>query len=370
MKKHTIGLRVAGIFLTFVPGIIFSIIPSVLVNYRELSEYYSRNIFPWISRPFIFLNGMVPVSLTEIFIVSIALTGVFWLILLIYRFVRSDHKAEFTYKFFFIFGIVFSALSLSFVLMHGISYTRVPLEETLVLNSSQRSPEELAEATVWLAEMMVRTRSELNEDAGGCMILGTDLKETLEDGSTAMDAAARVFPVLSGTRVLAKPVVLSRYWSYTGITGMYFPFFVEANVNVDVPDSQIPMIICHEISHTRGIAREQDANLAGFLACISSDRKDFQYSAYQFAYLYCASDLSNADANAYSQISRLISDGVRRDWTQNASYWAQFEGPVQQTSTKINDSYLQANLQVEGVKSYDRVTDLIVEYYFAYVKGI
>lgn len=370
MKKKQIVSRIASILLSLIPGIVFLLIPSILTNCRDLSESYSRYIFPWISRLLIFLTGMVPVSLTEIFIVSIALTWVFWLILLIYRFIRSDHKAEFVYKFVFVSGIVFSALSLSFTLMLGINYTRVPLEETMNLNSTQRSPEELAEATAWLAGMVVQTRSELNEDASGCMILSTNLQETLGDGSAAMDAAALVFPVLSGTRVLAKPVVLSHYWSYTGITGMYFPFFGEANVNVDVPDSQIPMTICHEISHTRGIAREQDANLAGFLACISSDRKDFQYGAYQFAYLYCAIDLSYADANAYSEISSLISDGVRRDWTQNASYWAQFEGPVQQTSTEINDSYLQANLQEEGVRSYDRVTDLIVEYYFANLKGI
>ena len=369
MKRKQIGLRIAGILLSFLPGIIFLFIPSLLVNYRELSESYSRNIFPWLSRPLILLTGIVPVSLTEIFVLSATLTGALWLILLIYKFIRSDHRAEFACRFFVVCGIVFSTLSLSFVLMHGISYTRVPLEETLALNSTQRSPEELAEATAWLAEMVVRTRAELYEDASGCMVLSTNLEDTLSDGSDAMDAAAQVFPVLSGTHVLAKPVVLSHYWSYTGITGMYFPFFGEANVNVDVPDSQLPMIICHEISHTRGIAREQDANLAGFLACISSDRKDFQYGAYQFAYLYCAADLSYADANAYSEISGLISDKVRSDWTQNASYWAQFEGPVQQTSTEINNSYLQANLQEEGVKSYAGVTDLIVEYYFKYVKG-
>jgi len=201
------------------------------------------------------------------------------------------------------------------------------------------------------------------------MVLSTGLSATLSDASKAMDAASEKFPVLAGNTVLPKPVILSHYWSYTGITGMYFPFFGEANVNVDVPDSQLPMIICHEVSHTRGIAREQDANLAGFLACIYSTRTDFQYSAYQFAYLYCAGDLYYADKNAYDQINARIPDSVRRDWTKNAAYWDQFKGPVQETSTEINDTYLHANQQPEGVKSYDSVTDLIVNYYFVYVKG-
>jgi hypothetical protein len=83
-----------------------------------------------------------------------------------------------------------------------------------------------------------------------------------------------IVPELSGPDLNAKPVALSHLWSYTGITEC-IPFFGEANVNVDVPASQLPITICHEISHTRGIAREQDANLAGFLACLNSSRIDF-----------------------------------------------------------------------------------------------
>lgn len=369
MKKKHITKGIVGLCSAVIPGVLFLFVPSLLMGHQIWSEYYSRNIFPLIAKPIEFLSSLFPVSLTEIFVVFAAASSVLWVAWLIYRFIHSAHKGAFLYRLIFIAAIIFSAISISFTLLHGINYTRVPLEKTLSLDSPQRSPEELAEVTSWLAQMMRETRDGLPEDNNGCMILSTSLSRSLSDGSRAMEDAALSFPVLSGTTVLAKPVALSHYWSYTGITGMYFPFFVEANVNVDMPDSQLPLTICHEISHTRGIAREQDANLAGFLACICSDRKDFQYCAYQYAFLYCAWDLSFADELAYSQIGAMIPDSIRRDWEQNAAYWAQFEGPVQKTSTQINDSYLQANLQEEGVKSYDRVTDLIVDYYYAYVKG-
>jgi len=368
MKTNQIIKGIIGFLAVVIPGTVFLCIPGILIKYPSLAESYSRNTFPLISRPVEFLSSLVPVSLTEIFVIFTAASSLFWIIWLIYRFVRSNHKGRFAYKLIIIAGVIFSVISISFALLHGINYTREPLEKTLSLDSPQRNPAELAEATAWLAKMMSQTRDGLKEDENGCMILSTGLPQALADGSKAMDSAAVIFPVLSGNTVLAKPVALSRYWSYTGITGMYFPFFGEANVNADVPDSQLPMIICHEISHTRGIAREQDANLAGFLACISSDRKDFEYSAYQYAFLYCAWDLSVADEDAYGKVSAMIPDNVRRDWEQNAAYWKAFEGPVQEASTEINDSYLQANLQ-EGVKSYDRVTDLIIDYYFAYVKG-
>lgn len=369
MKKKDILRGIISLLSAFIPGVIFLAIPSFLLNHQTWSEYYSRKIFPVIFWPVEFIASLIPVSLTEIVVIFAAASLVIWLIWLIYRFVRSADKGKFIYRLIFAAAILFSAISVSFTLLHGINYTRVPLDQTLSLDSPQRSPEELAEVTAWLANMMSQTRDGLQEDNNGCMILSTSLSQSLSDGSRAMDSAAASFPVLSGTDVPAKPVALSHYWSYTGITGMYFPFLGEANVNIDVPDSQLPMIICHEISHTRGIAREQDANLAGFLACISSDRNDFKYCAFQYAFLYCAWDLSMADEAAYTKIGVMIPDSVRRDWEQNAVYWAQFEGPVQETSTQINDSYLQANYQEEGVRSYDRVTDLIVDYYFTYVKG-
>ncbi|MEI8200294.1 MAG: DUF3810 domain-containing protein [Eubacteriales bacterium] len=369
MKKNQIIKGIAGLCSAFIPGLIFLFIPTLLLSHQSWSEYYSLNIFPLIARPFEFLSSLFPVSLTEILVVFAASSSIIWVVWLIYRFVHSVHKGAFLYRFILAAAIIFSVISISFTLLHGINYTRVPLDQTLSLDSPQRSPEELAEVTAWLAQRMWEMRDGLSEDSNGCMVLSTSLLQSLSDASRAMDKAALSFPVLSGTTVIAKPVALSHYWSYTGITGMYFPFFGEANVNVDVPDSQLPLIICHEISHTRGIAREQDANLAGFLACIYSDRRDFQYCAYQYAFLYCAWDLSIADETAYSKIGAMIPDSIRRDWDQNAAYWAQFEGPVQETSTHINDSYLQANLQEEGVKSYGRVTDLIVDYYFTFVKG-
>ncbi len=83
-----------------------------------------------------------------------------------------------------------------------------------------------------------------------------------------------------------KPVQLSHWWSYTGITGMYFPFFAEANVNIDVPDSGIPATAAHELAHTRGFAREDECNFLAYLACIHHSSGDVRYSGYLSAYIF------------------------------------------------------------------------------------
>jgi len=197
MKAKQIIKGIAGLIFAFVPGIVFLLIPVLLANRPEMAESYSRYIFPWISKPVIFVSSLVPVSLTEIFVVFAVLSAVFWLILLIYEMVRSDHRGKLLHRILIITGITFSVISLSFVLMHGINYTRVPLEETLSLDSSQRSPEDLAEVTAWLAQMVTQTRQGLDEDENGCMIFSNGLTQVLSDGNKAMDAAAVTFPVLS-----------------------------------------------------------------------------------------------------------------------------------------------------------------------------
>ncbi len=361
--------EVTIILIALTAGILFLFIPRILSKDPSLSEKYSTVLFPVLSRPVTFINSLCPLSLTEIFVIFASLSGLFWGGLLVLRFRHSDDRKRTAVRLFSVLSILFAVLSASFTMMLGIQYTRVPLENSLKLDASQKSAEDLKEVSLWLAENIRRTRECLPEDENGCMVLTTGLSDTLDEASRSMDAAARLFPELAGPDLKAKPVALSHLWSYTGITGMYFPFFGEANVNTDIPPSQLPITICHEISHTRGIAREQDANLAGFLACINSSRIDFQYCAYQYAYLYCCNDLYRQDQNAYMEVSGRIPEGTWRDWQQTSEYWKQFEGPVQETSTAVNDTYLQANQQSEGVLSYDRVTDLIIDYYFTYVKG-
>lgn len=67
------------------------------------------------------------------------------------------------------------------------------------------------------------------------------------------------YSFLWGTVNRGKPVKLSHWWSYTQITGMYFPFFAEGNINVDQPDCDIPVTAAHELAHTRGFAGRTNA---------------------------------------------------------------------------------------------------------------
>lgn len=364
--------RFLPILLFWGIAVLFLMLPGWLSGDSHYSEYYAKNIFPYLSLPIVFLSSLVPVSITEIVAVSSVLASpalITWYIVHMVRAFRAREKSRFFYRSAVVLSVVVFLFSASFTIMHGMNYSRKPLESTLRLIPRERSADDLAEVMTWLVEGVSTYRPVLPENESGGMLPIGGIPELLTEASHAMDQAAEVFPELSGNAVKAKPVALSHYWSYTGIVGMYCPFLGEANVNIDVPASSIPLTVCHEIAHVRGIAREQDANLAGFLACMYSDRADFKYSGYRFALIYISEDLYATNPDEYYRIAQKIPSGVIRDSEIASAYWKSFEGPVEVISTELNDAYLKVNLQEEGVHSYSLVSQLIIEYYFNYIKG-
>jgi hypothetical protein len=251
------------------------------------------------------------------------------------------------------------------MLLMGFNYAREPLNVSLGITVKDRSKEDLKEVCYILLERTNTSREKCVEDAEGVMKLKNGIGNALKNGYKGFNAVSGVYPALQGAPGRAKGVMASHLWSYTGITGMYFPFFVEANVNIDTPHPFIPDSIMHELSHQRGIAREDEAEFTAFLTGINHPDNDFKYSSYLNAYLSVSGSLYSVDSKEYDKLSSMLSDAVKRDINSNYKYWKQFEGPVQNVSTSVNNAYLQSNLQLDGVKSYGRVVDLLLGYYLS-----
>lgn len=182
------------------------------------------------------------------------------------------------------------------------------------------------------------------------------------DAVRAMEALSAKYESLQGFYPRPKKLIVSEILSYQSLTGVYAPFTVEANYNGDMQPYNIPFTACHELSHLRGFMQEQEANFIAFLACEHAERIDFQYSGYLMAWIYSTNALYRADHEVWQEVRSGLDQSVEPDLEANSRFWDSYEGKVSEVANQINDTYLKANGQSDGVKSYDRMVDLLVSY--------
>lgn len=363
-KLKTILKRLPRAMLFLVPAAVALILYKVLPQFPEFTEkVFSRGIFRLIGAPLGFVTSRLGVSLTEIAVIFALPAFVAYVVVFIRKFVRSKNRKSIVIKHLKIIGWSLSLVLLMYMLMHGFNFFRLSASTLLDLDTSKKTPELLQQLCIDLAKKASFERESLPENAEGCTMLSQSLNKTLAKAGDGYKAIDGRYKFLKGTVTRAKPVRLSHWWSYTGISGMYMPVFAEANVNIDQPDSAIPATAAHELAHTRGFAREDECNFFACLSCFHHPMADYRYSGALMAYIYCSNALYSYDAELWKTAREHCSKGVIRDINQRNQYWKQFEGKVQKTSEKINDSFIQSHGVEDGVLSYNRIVELLLAYY-------
>ena len=110
--------------------------------------------------------------------------------------------------------------------------------------------------------------------------------------------------------------------------------------------------------------REDEANYLAYLACMVSEDPLVRYSGTMLALIYAGNALAGQDMELYGELWSMYHPGMVRDFADNSAYWDQYEDTViSETADKVNDVYLKANEQEDGVKSYGRVVDLLLAEY-------
>lgn len=346
--------------------VLFVLAQRVLATRPELVEKFHINgVFYILSWPLIRFNSLFPFSLTEIIVIAVLpLLVLFLIIRSIIRIVKNpENRAARIGKGLVKLAWTAAIFLIIFMLMHGFNYARLPAAVIFDLPVKERPADDLAKTAKWLTQEAAAIRADLSEDDQGVFTLGSSLKQTMLDVNVAYDRAEQDWPALRGHNIRPKGVILSHYWSYTGITGMYDPFLGEANVNIDQPAYSLPDTIAHEVAHTRGFAREDEANFVAFLTGLYAENNDYKYSVMLDTWIRITNRLYQADREAYNEVASGLTDAMRRDLAAGSAYWQQFEGPVQEASNQANNLFLQANMQTDGVQSYGRMIDLVLAWY-------
>lgn len=188
-----------------------------------------------------------------------------------------------------------------------------------------------------------------------------------------MSLLGEEYKELSGYYPRPKGLAVSGFYSQQYIMGYYFPFSMEANYNRQMYVTNMPVTMCHELSHLKGFLLEDEANFIGYLACVDAPEELFQYSAYLSVIGYLDRDFWKAigrDEEEYlshPQIDPRVWED-KQFLTQEA--WEQVEDKAvisTETVKKAADAFLDTNLTLNGVAdgtvSYSRVVKLLLQYY-------
>lgn len=307
------------------------------------------------------LTAHLPFSLAE-WLYAAAIAGTFVYILAeLFLLICRPERLHRLYRLFMRLAALALGVYALFCLMWGVYFYGDDFIARSGLELREISVDELELTTLYFADLLNEYGTQVpRDDAGLCR---SDRQAVLSRSAGIFRAVEQDFPCLSGPEVPAKGMFFSRALSIMDYTGFFCPFTAEASVNTDFPVGLFAATAAHELSHQRGVAKEQEANFVAVLASLESEDPDYCYSACLFAYTHLANALAGVDLAALSMIDAGLCSGVKADLAENNRYWAQFDTPVQAVTNTVYEGFLQSYGQTLGVRSYGACVDLLVAYY-------
>ena len=324
------------------------------------AQWYAVHIFPFFPNTIGRLLSPLPFSFYEFILYGLFLGLLVFLgTLLFFAFCRRTKLKALLSRFFRLLLCAAPAVFLLLTLTCLINYGRLSFGVSACYEMRDSSAAELEALCEDLAAQANEFAAEIpTGPAGGLSLNGVDLKKQTKE---AMKNLGKQYPSLSGYYPNPKPVTFSWGMSHLRLTGMFSPFTVEANYNRDIPDYEIPYTVCHELAHLKGWIREDEAGFIAYLACRESSDPALRYSGTLNALSYAMNALYSAGRqDSYWRIYESLPEQAKQDYRSSNAYWKQFETKVAEVSTALNDGYLKANAQSDGVQSYGRMVDLLL----------
>lgn len=260
-----------------------------------------------------------------------------------------------------------------FLLYHSAAFEDRYMEAVRVNGYSKK---ELAALRDYIVVNANELAGRLPRDEEGWLIYEEDMNKVAAE---AMQSMGEEYGRLKGYYPEPKEIYFSDLLSQTYMKGYYFPFSMEANYNETMYVANKPNTICHEFAHLKGFIQEDEANLIGYLACVSSDDEMFRYSGYLGVIDYVEREFKKSIGNNKKEYGKhpQISELVYRDnvfLTKQA--WQEVEQKAvvsTQTARKVSRAATTASLKINGVKEgmdvYGGVVKLLLDYYDGILYG-
>ncbi len=307
------------------------------------------------------LGDLIPFSLYEVILFLTPLIVIFVVILAVRVIKRGEGVARFLINIISVILLIYSGN----VIALSISYNTTTVDREMYFPTLKVTEERLSSVMRSLIDEIDELIPYIDFNEKGVSESGYSMDEISEKICESYSDFSKEYGFVPDFKSRVKGVGEggSIIMSYLGISGIYTYFTGESNVNTAYPDYDVVFTSAHELSHQRGVLRENEANFMAYIICSRSEDPYLRYSAALNLYGYIASALYRTNEELYYEISKTLPIMARGDINASNKVSRKYGDTfIADISSFINDLFLKSN-GTDGVVTYGRVVTLAVSYF-------
>lgn len=346
-------------------NIFISVLTLILIEGAQkfplfVEEVYSRHIYQYSSNFIAFLGNWIPFSMAEIIIVLWVISVLWIFLMLIIGLVKRRWRQGIAL--FLVLITIGNTGILYYQTSWGLNNYRLNVEELFDLGSKEDISIDIL-ANLY-KELLVNANA-LREELDYSEYTKEFVYKNAYKGYIPLSDE---YDFIDAHKVIVKPLMISSLFSTSGYTGIYLFFVSQPTVNYMPLLSDLPFTACHEIAHQKGFASEDEANFMAFMSASVHEDILFRYSAYYSALSYVGNAIYKNNKELYTELGALRSDLVMQDIYDEIDFWdSVVVERNRELHNKVNDTFLKATNQPDGILNYSKVVELLA---LAYIKGI
>jgi hypothetical protein len=317
-----------------------------------IEKYFSRLFYPFFFDLHQLFFDLIPFSFGDVLYVVLILC----LLKAIFR--KIPFWRAKPLNFFLDIGSVAILTVWIFHLSWGFNYHRLPLNEQLEI-PIKYSKEDLV---VQLDKIIQESNQSHNR-----LVSSDTLAVTYPFSKEQVSEKISLYHPIYHETILHASVVkkslLSLPLSYMGYSGYLNPFTLESQANAKMPIQSLITTSLHETAHQMGYASEKEANFIAYLSSITSEDPYIQYAGNTFAFRYLFNELYKLDSKIAKSKLKRLNPGILKNFKEVNDFWKKYENPFEIIFDKTYDGYLKANGQKSGIKSYNEMVGLVINYH-------
>lgn len=363
-KKYLVQYIIIAVILA-----VCAVLCAVSRRYAAFADSYRDNVFLKLQAVFGRISGVLPFSLGELMIAiavsgGISLIAVYIVLMIRKKGKRGKISAVCSLIVLWIVTFVMLTETLNCFIMYRCS----SFASVYGIGEEKFTADKLYSLAMTITEKCNEAEALIERDGNGNMLITCDV---YAETKAAMQNISSEYPTLSGYYPDPKGILCSGVMTRFDLLGIYFPFSLEANYNKDMYNSELPETICHEFAHLKGWIKEDEANFIAFRACIDSGSPELVYSGYMSALSYLRSKVYREASISDEDKAALFSaanDNVVHDLVEKGRIFREAKETKLGTAMSVaSDKAMETSLRLngvsDGVKSYGRFIDLLLNYY-------